>query len=132
MDGLLPFPAHDWASAAQVFFLLAIGHALMDYPLQGEFLASCKNRQFLLQRADPARPPSIWIVCMTCHCLLHAFLDQVLAGLHREKLAVTAEDVTIFIAEGFEDALGRELRSGESAAHGIEKIKIRAFVGVSV
>jgi hypothetical protein len=72
MDGLLPFPAHDWATAAQIFFLLAIGHALMDFPLQGEFLASCKNRQFLIQRADPARPPSIWIICMTSHCLLHA------------------------------------------------------------
>jgi hypothetical protein len=72
MDGLLPFPAHDWATAVQIFFLLAIGHALMDYPLQGEFLASCKNRQFLIQRADPARPASIWIICMACHCLLHA------------------------------------------------------------
>ena len=80
MEGLLPFPAHDWASAAQVFFLLAIGHALMDYPLQGEFLASCKNRQFLLQRADPARPPSIWIVCMTCHCLLHAAAVWLITG----------------------------------------------------
>lgn len=80
MDGLLPFPAHDWASAAQVFFLLAIGHALMDYPLQGEFLASCKNRHFLIQRADPSRPPSIWIVCMACHCLLHAAAVWLITG----------------------------------------------------
>ncbi|MBL9133905.1 MAG: DUF3307 domain-containing protein [Verrucomicrobiaceae bacterium] len=72
MDGLLPFPAHDWATAAQVFMLLCIGHALMDFPLQGEFLAASKNRHHLARNADPARPATIWPVCMASHCLLHA------------------------------------------------------------
>ncbi|MFM2168585.1 MAG: hypothetical protein RIS79_2956 [Verrucomicrobiota bacterium] len=80
MHGLLPFPAHDWATAAQVFFLLCMGHALMDYPLQGEFLAQCKNRHYLVQRANPSRPPSIWIICMTSHCLLHAAAVWLITG----------------------------------------------------
>lgn len=80
MDGLLPFPAHDFASAAQIFSLLVAGHFLMDFPLQGEFLAHCKNRRYLMQRADPARPPSIWMVCMAAHCLLHAVTVWLITG----------------------------------------------------
>lgn len=80
MEGLLPFPAHDWATAAQVLFLLVAGHALMDFPLQGEFLAQCKSRRYLEQRADPARPPSIWIVCMVSHCALHAAAVWIITG----------------------------------------------------
>ncbi|MBK8094437.1 MAG: DUF3307 domain-containing protein [Verrucomicrobiaceae bacterium] len=71
MDGLLPFPAHDWQAAAQVFFLLAAAHALFDFPLQGEFLAACKNRHLLAQRADPARPVSLWPWCLAAHCFMH-------------------------------------------------------------
>jgi hypothetical protein len=41
----------------------------------------------------------------------------VLAGLHRKKFAVAAEDVAILLAEGFENALGGELGRREGA-HG--------------
>ncbi len=80
MSGLLPFPPHTSLEAIQVIFLLFAGHALMDYPLQGEFLSNCKNRHFLLQRQDPTRPVSIWPICMTAHCLLHAAMVWAITG----------------------------------------------------
>jgi hypothetical protein len=51
--------------------------------------------------------------------LLLAFFDQMLAGLHGEEFAIPAEDVTVLVAEGFEDALGWKLGCGEGA-HGRE------------
>jgi hypothetical protein len=80
MDGLLPFPAHDLSAAAQMIFLLAAGHVLMDFPLQGEFLAQGKSRRHLVQLNDPSRPPSMWITCMTAHCLLHAAAVWIITG----------------------------------------------------
>jgi hypothetical protein len=69
---MLEFPCADWLCAAKVFFALVIGHAVADFPLQGEFLALGKNRRYLERLADPARPPGEWIFCMGAHCLIHA------------------------------------------------------------
>lgn len=80
MPGLLPFPPDTWLHALQVFFLLCGGHALMDYPLQGEFLSTCKNRNALRERLDPTRPVHIWPICMTAHCLLHAVAVWAITG----------------------------------------------------
>ncbi|MGV3662427.1 MAG: DUF3307 domain-containing protein [Prosthecobacter sp.] len=80
MSGLLPFPTHTWLDAVQVIFLLCAGHALMDYPLQGEFLSTCKNRHLLRERNDPTRPVHIWPICMTAHCLLHAVAVWAITG----------------------------------------------------
>lgn len=80
MSGLLPFPTYTWLDAIQVIFLLCAGHALMDYPLQGEFLSTCKNRHLLRERKDPTRPVHIWPICMTAHCLLHAVAVWAITG----------------------------------------------------
>lgn len=80
MSGLLPFPTHTWLDAIQVIFLLCAGHALMDYPLQGEFLSTCKNRHLLRERNDPTRPVQIWPICMTAHSLLHAVAVWAITG----------------------------------------------------
>lgn len=80
MSGLLPFPTHTWLDALQVIFLLCAGHALMDYPLQGEFLSSCKNRNLLRERNDPTRPVHIWPICMTAHSMLHAVAVWAITG----------------------------------------------------
>lgn len=80
MPGLLPFPPATWLDAIQVIFLLCAGHALMDYPMQGEFLSTCKNRHLLLSRQDPTRPVHIWPICMTAHCLLHAVAVWAITG----------------------------------------------------
>lgn len=68
----LIFPPGSCLGAAQVFFALAIGHAVADFPLQGDFLAQCKNRALLIKLNDPARPPAMWLPCMAAHCLIHA------------------------------------------------------------
>jgi hypothetical protein len=80
MSGLLPFPSETWLDAIQAIILLTAGHALMDYPLQGEFLSTCKNRHLLAERKDPTRPVSIWPICMTAHCLLHAVMVWAITG----------------------------------------------------
>lgn len=66
------FPPGSWLAAAQLFFALAIGHAVADFPLQGDFLATCKNRRYLVSLNDPSRPPAMWLPCMAAHCLIHA------------------------------------------------------------
>lgn len=80
MSGLLPFPPHTSLEALQVIFLLFAGHALMDYPLQGEFLSTCKNRHLLYKLQDPSRPVQIWPVCMTAHCLIHGATVWAITG----------------------------------------------------
>ena len=69
---MIDLPTGDLLSALQMFFALAIGHALADFPLQGEYLALGKNRRYLENLGDPMRPPEIWISCMGAHCLIHA------------------------------------------------------------
>lgn len=60
-----------------LLFKLLIGHALADYPLQGDFLARGKNRHL---------PPIIsgekyaWVYCMTAHSLIHAGAVWVITG----------------------------------------------------
>ena len=80
MTGILPFPPETWLQAAEVLFMLLAGHALMDYPLQGEFLSTCKSRHILRSRNDPTRPVQIWPICMTAHCLLHAVAVWAVTG----------------------------------------------------
>lgn len=67
--------AESWSplSAAVVFFALMIGHALADFPLQGEFLSITKNRRFQ-PPAGGKYPvtPRLWIYCLSVHCLIQA------------------------------------------------------------
>jgi hypothetical protein len=77
---MLDFPCDTWLCAAQVFFALLIGHAVADFPLQGEFLALGKNRLQLVRLADPARPPELWVYCMAAHCLIHAGAVWLITG----------------------------------------------------
>ena len=61
MPPFVEFPPTTLLAAAQALFALCIGHALADFPLQGEFLALGKNRRFLVGLGDPARPANIWV-----------------------------------------------------------------------
>lgn len=74
------FPPTTLLAAAQALFALCIGHALADFPLQGEFLAIGKNRRFLMALGDPARPAGMWFVCMAAHCLIHAGFVWLITG----------------------------------------------------
>lgn len=81
MFEFVDFPPQTWIQAAQLLFALAIGHALADFPLQGEFLAMCKNRRFLMRQKELGRPPSMWISCMAAHCLIHAGMVWLITGV---------------------------------------------------
>ena len=50
-----------------MFFFLLAGHALADYPLQNEAMATCKNRRanLPLQKSVP------WYYWMAAHALIH-------------------------------------------------------------
>jgi hypothetical protein len=80
VSGLLPFPPHDTWEAIQVLFLLFVGHALMDYPLQGEFLSTCEKPPSALQAAGslPSEGNLAW--CMSAHCLIHAVTAWAITG----------------------------------------------------
>ncbi len=76
MSEWLPNPeTESWTllSAATIFFALMIGHALADFPLQGEFLSITKNRRFQ-PPANGKYPvtPRLWIYTLTVHCLIQA------------------------------------------------------------
>jgi hypothetical protein len=48
-----------------ILFWLLVGHAVADYPLQGDFLAKAKNA-WLPMAGVP------WWIAMAAHCLIHA------------------------------------------------------------
>lgn len=80
MSELLEFPPHTLLAALQALFALSIGHAVADFPLQGEYLATGKNWRLLKRLQDPARPEKIWIACMAAHCLVHAGAVWLITG----------------------------------------------------
>lgn len=69
-------------SALVLFFAFSIGHALGDFPLQGDFLARGKNRRLpspILADSDHSHK-RVWIFCLTYHALIHAGLVWIITG----------------------------------------------------
>lgn len=63
----------DAIAALKLFFALCIGHAIADFPLQGEFLSRGKNRHLPPPKlADGDPPPRLWMYLMSAHALTHA------------------------------------------------------------
>jgi hypothetical protein len=62
-----------------LLFALMIGHALADYPLQGEYIALHKNRH---HKAAPGEKeiPGLWVHCLTAHSLIHAGFVWLITG----------------------------------------------------
>lgn len=50
-----------------ILFWLLVGHALCDYPLQGDWLSRAKNPALSLVPGE-----SIWIGALSCHAMIHA------------------------------------------------------------
>jgi hypothetical protein len=83
MEALPPFFAtvfidadpFTFFSAILLFLAFLIGHALGDFPLQGDFLARFKNRHVPVP-VDPLFdvPKNVWFYCLTAHALIHAGL----------------------------------------------------------
>jgi hypothetical protein len=66
----------------KLVFALLIGHMVADYPLQGVFLATAKNR-----RADAAVlfgekqvPRGLWIHALSAHSMIHGGVVWLLTG----------------------------------------------------
>ena len=68
-----------------IFFLslaMIMGHALGDYPLQGAFLASCKNRNTdsSVFFGGSSIPAGLWIHALTAHSLIQAGIVWIISG----------------------------------------------------
>lgn len=59
-----------------LIFLLA-GHAICDYPLQGDFLAQGKNRHTKLGAMEGG---TMWLHLLTAHALIHGGMVALLTG----------------------------------------------------
>lgn len=62
----------------QTFFLLLIGHALADYPLQGDFIGKYKSHRVPSPLAGTGI--TIWPHLLTAHSLIHAGAVFVVTG----------------------------------------------------
>lgn len=60
---------------AVLLYLLA-GHALADYPLQGDWLSKAKNHTLSLVPGE-----SIWLGALICHSLIHALAVFLATGV---------------------------------------------------
>ena len=58
----------------EIFLLLLFGHALADYPLQGDFLARAKNRTAPI----PGFP---WWQALGAHAVIHGGFVGVITGI---------------------------------------------------
>lgn len=69
-------------SAFALLFAFCIGHALGDFPLQGDFLARGKNRHLpspILADGDRSHK-RVWLYCLTYHAIIHAGLVWIITG----------------------------------------------------
>lgn len=66
-----------------LLFLLVFGHALADYPLQGEFLSQAKNRNTPVGRV-------FWKHALPAHAAIHGGFVLLLTGSLWLALAETA------------------------------------------
>lgn len=55
-----------------LFFWLLVGHALADYPLQGDFLARAKARKGI--------PSVAWPIALGAHSIIHAGAVALITG----------------------------------------------------
>jgi Protein of unknown function (DUF3307) len=65
-----------------LLFALLIGHALADYPLQGEAIAKGKNRHNPPFGIPPGQKPvAVWWHYLTAHALIHAGFVWAITGI---------------------------------------------------
>lgn len=67
----------------RILFFLIAGHALCDYPLQGDYLAKAKNPY----RCDP---PGEWWYHLFYHAIIHGAMVALVTGSLQLGLAETA------------------------------------------
>lgn len=79
-------------SPATLIFLLLCGHALADFSLQTEWIATNKNRHVRLQfpAEQRAKMQVIWPYLMTAHALMHGLMVYLITERLSVSLAETA------------------------------------------
>jgi len=70
---------HDPLEGLVLLFALVIGHALADYPLQGDYIALHKNRHYRPVDGQEL-PHGLWFHCLLAHCLIHAGFVWLISG----------------------------------------------------
>jgi len=73
----LPLPA---SGPLTLFFALAIGHFVCDYPMQGTFLATMKNRHVDNKGGAGNLPSLTWVHALTAHSFIHAGAVWLITG----------------------------------------------------
>jgi hypothetical protein len=68
-----------FGESCALFFALLIGHALADFPWQGEYLARFKNRHHPGQDIR-GHSETVWPYVLTAHALIHAGVVWLITG----------------------------------------------------
>lgn len=56
-------------------FLLFAGHFLADFPLQGEYIATMKNRHCVPKNIPEGQIPTpVWFYALTAHAFIHGLM----------------------------------------------------------
>lgn len=78
---------------ALLLFALLVGHAIADYPLQGDFLARAKNHRAPVLAANGQAFP--WWIALGSHALIHGGAVALVTGSALLGLAETVAHVAI-------------------------------------
>lgn len=105
----------------EVLALLLFGHALADYPLQGDFLSKAKNRLAPI----PGVP---WYQALGAHAAIHAGFVGVITG---SPILAAAELVAHSLIDDAKCA-GRLTFNQDQAAHVICKVLWVALIAAGV
>lgn len=101
---------------SQLFLALLIGHAIADYPLQGDFLARAKNRKSPI----PGVP---WWQALTAHAAIHGGAVWLITG--RVEIAVAE-----IVAHGLIDSAKCEGRIGFNTDQALHVLCKAMWVGL--
>jgi len=81
MIELLNIDVHCLGGILSLFFALAIGHAVADFPLQGVFLSQAKNRNLhFSEDVNTKSSQGVWIHAMSAHSLIHCGVVWLITG----------------------------------------------------
>lgn len=90
----------------ELFAAMVVGHAIADYPLQGDFLAKAKNRAMPI----PGVP---WFQALGAHAVMHGGMVWAITGSVWFGLAETAAHAAIDDAK----CTGKLSFNGDQALH---------------
>jgi hypothetical protein len=121
----VPVTQLDFQGALVLFFAFSIGHAIADFPLQGEFLSRGKNRHIPPPPLSDggSSPRRLWIYLMSAHTLTHAGMVWIICG---SPLLAFAE----FVIHWAIDAMKCERVTGFESDQWLHLLTKAAYVAV--